>query len=852
MRKRFTCTRNHQWEVSLGEPLAPALECVACPVCGGAAATFRGNDPTPDSYPGSPAVPEASEAVSVPGYEILGELGRGGMGVVYTARQVGLNRLVALKMIRDGALAGPEDLARFRAEAEAVARLKHPNIVQVYEVGSAAGRPYFSLELMEGGTLARKVSGQPLPPAEAARLLAELARAVHAAHECHIVHRDLKPGNVLLAADGTVKVSDFGLAKRLEGESLTQTGAVLGTPSYMAPEQARGKSKAREVGPAADVYALGAILYELLTGRPPFQGETPLDTLDQVVSVEPVPPRRLQPKVPRDLETICLKCLDKDPAKRYATASELAEDLRGFLGGEPIRARPVGRLGHFGRWCRRKPLVAGLLAALVLVFFGGLGGVFWQWHQAEGNLAEANVQRDRARRVVKELADTNYVLADLLRTATRVDEAQRVLDRSVAINERLAREFPDVADYQVALAQSQNALAACYHGGGNLKRAEKTYRRAVVRLTTLVEKNGVRPKFTGPLATSLVNLGTLLQGSGREEQAKALFERAVPLLTELSRQFPGAPEYRLKLTAAYAGLARLNRYGAGWEKVLRRAMTSLEDAVKRFPSHPELKEQLAACYHDLGLLLEPTPRRADSEKAYRTAVDLLEKLVERFPTRPYRQNLAKSLTNLMRLLAGTGRHREAEGIARRALGVFEKLTDLHPTVAEYQSNLGLACYNLGFLVALRGQTRRANELFAKAVQHQQAALQSDPKNREYRERLYAHYFHLAKTRLALKDHAGAAQAAVEIRRSCPDPRTAGYQAAVFLAGCLALADRDPQLSTDRRKALTDQYGRKAVAILAEAIRKGFGDRDKLSQAGDLAPLRSRKDFQELVARREGK
>jgi predicted Ser/Thr protein kinase len=295
-----------------------------------------------------PPPPVAPDLPAVAGYEFLGVLGRGGMGVVYRARQTRLNRLVAVKMIQPEVYAGPAERARFRTEAEAAAGLQHANIVQVYEVGDHDGRPFLALEYVDGGSLADRLDGTPLPARAAAELVETLARAIHAAHERGVIHRDLKPANVLLTADGTPKVADFGLAKRLEGEAgQTRTGAVLGTPNYMAPEQAAGRVK--EVGPATDVYGLGAILYECLTGRPPFQGTTLLETLEQVRSQAPVPPRLLQPRVPCDLETVCLKCLEKDPHRRYASARELADELRRYLNGEPIRARSFNLLERFTR-----------------------------------------------------------------------------------------------------------------------------------------------------------------------------------------------------------------------------------------------------------------------------------------------------------------------------------------------------------------------------------------------------------------------------------------------------------------------------------------------------------------------
>jgi serine/threonine protein kinase/formylglycine-generating enzyme required for sulfatase activity len=340
-----------------------------------------------------------ADCVSVPGYDILGVLGRGGMGVVYKARQVGLNRLVALKMVLSGGHASQEEIARFKAEATSVACLQHPNIVQIYDVGEVDGRPYFSLEYCSGGSLSSRLNGSPWPAEHAAALIETLARAVDAAHHAGIVHRDLKPANILLVpprrasasaemsleelsarpslADfGMPKITDFGVAKRLDGtDAKTVTGAVIGTPSYMAPEQTGGTGQT--VGPATDIYALGAILYELLTGRPPFRGATPIDTVMQVVAEDPVPPRKVNQRVPRDLETICLKCLHKQTRKRYATAEALADDLKRFLDNEPVLARPTPFWERGAKWAKRRPTAAALG---VLTLLGGLGvsGMIWK------------------------------------------------------------------------------------------------------------------------------------------------------------------------------------------------------------------------------------------------------------------------------------------------------------------------------------------------------------------------------------------------------------------------------------------------------------------------------------------
>jgi hypothetical protein len=410
------CPRGHRWELPLDGTAQTTDVFLLCPVCGIRVDLTAGvTADTPldtvvsghadaavadtgvvsatllvrkEDAPGqavSPAAPEILDALPadgpvLDGYVILGEEGRGSMGVVYRARQRGLGRLVALKMVLSGSHASSKELARFRTEAEAVARLQHPGIVQIYEVGEHNGLPFLSLELVTGGSLASRLGGKPWPAERAASLVESLARAVHAAHRRGIIHRDLKPANVLLSEDGQPKITDFGLAKCLDSDhGQTQSGVIVGTPSYMAPEQASGSG--HRVGPATDVYALGAILYELLTGRPPFRAATPLETILQVAACEPTPPSRLRPRVPRDLETICLKCMHKEPGQRYSSGLELAEDCAAFLAGDPIRARPVGWLGRAVRRCRRHWIAATFLAVLLVLFTGGAAALLWQMSQ---------------------------------------------------------------------------------------------------------------------------------------------------------------------------------------------------------------------------------------------------------------------------------------------------------------------------------------------------------------------------------------------------------------------------------------------------------------------------------------
>jgi WD40 repeat protein/serine/threonine protein kinase len=455
----------------------------------GVQATLPGNAPASGPGPGLPAIP---------GYDILEELGRGGMGVVYKARQVGLNRIAALKMILGGSQSGPEQVARFLAEAEAVAQLQHPNIVQIYEVGRHGEQPYFALEYVSGGGLDKKLNGTPLPPMLAAGLVEAAARGIHAAHERGIIHRDLKPGNILLQRESSTKdtkgheehtknplclatggssagldssscpfvsfvdeswipkITDFGLAKRVDtGGGLTQTGAILGTPSYMSPEQAR--SGKEPVGRPTDVYALGAILYELLTGRPPFRAASPLDTIMLVVSEEPVPPSRLTPKLPRDLETICLRCLAKEPRKRYASANDLAEDLSRFLSGQPVHARPVGRVERSWRWCRRNPVLACLTGAVVgLLVALSVGSTIAALFLGEAADTERvlRAESDRAARTERDLrSDSDRARKEV---QIKADESRQ---RLVRLNVRTGTAYLDRDDWLTAQIWFAEALS---------------------------------------------------------------------------------------------------------------------------------------------------------------------------------------------------------------------------------------------------------------------------------------------------------------------------------------------------------------------------------------------------------
>jgi serine/threonine-protein kinase len=427
----------------------------------------------------------AESLPQIPGYDVHAVLGRGGMGVVYRAQHVRLRRPVALKMLLAGAFATEMERARFRREAEAIAKLQHPFIVQVYDSGDHEGRPFFTMELVEGGTLAGALASTPKSALKAAALVAMLAAAVQEAHRAGIVHRDLKPGNVLLTPDGSPKISDFGLARSIQGDpALTMSGVHVGTPAYMAPEQALGKS--RTVGPAADIYALGAILYESLTGRPPFNGETPADTERQVISQDPVAPSRLNPKVPRDLEKVCLKCLQKDPARRYASAADLAADLDRFRQGIPVLARRASPIERALKWARRRPATATLIAVLVAVVCSTAIVAGRIQHLANARHTQEVLRESRAGAAV----ETDLSAIDKLRQEERWVEAHHIIDdaksrlpdaNSPELAPRLERAALDLQNAQ-ELDEIRQSFALPDRDGYNYIAAYNAYGREFLRL----------------------------------------------------------------------------------------------------------------------------------------------------------------------------------------------------------------------------------------------------------------------------------------------------------------------------------------------------------------------------------
>jgi serine/threonine-protein kinase len=566
----------------------------------------------PDATASVPVRPRAHAVLPrIPGYAVEAVLGRGGMGIVYKARQLRLNRFVALKMLLAGAYAGPRERARFQREAEAVASLRHPNIVAVHDVGDHEGCPYFTMELLDGGSLAQTLAGTPQPARQAAALLITLAGAIDAAHHAGIVHRDLKPANILLTADGTPKVADFGLARSFEGEvALTLSGARIGTPSYMAPEQVIGKTGT--TGPAADIYALGALLYEMLTGRPPFRGETASETERQVIGEEPVSPARLNPKVPPDLETICLKCLSKEPERRYASAAALADDLRRFGEGRPIQARPVGWPERSWRWCRRNPETAALLAMALATAGLASGSGVWLLQQRAERRAEA-ARRDGE---MHSEIGTAVSQAAGLRGRFHFQEAQELLKQA---RQRLEpagphdlRRLVNHAEADLNLAKRLDAarlqLVTIVHGTYDFAGADRRYAAAfaeaglgregddVAAMAARVNDSALRSEIVG----ALDEWGSITPDLRRRAWLSAVVRKADPNpLRDRVRQL-GLGRGRAELTRLIqeASAAELSShlatalgwtlYGSGQD-----AVDLLSDAQGRFPNDFWLNYHLA-------------------------------------------------------------------------------------------------------------------------------------------------------------------------------------------------------------------------------------------------------------------
>lgn len=653
-------------------------------------------------------------------YELLGEIARGGMGVVYRARQTKLNRIVALKMIIGAEYAGHEDVARFRTEAEAAAQLDHPNIVPVHEVGEQDGLHFFSMGLVEGNGLDARLKDGPLPPREAAELTREIAVAIQYAHDKGIVHRDLKPANVLIDAGGKPRITDFGLAKNIGGDSgMTATGQVMGTPSYMPPEQAAGKTD--DVGPSADVYSLGALLYALLTGRPPFQAANVMETLKQVCEQDPVSPRELNPAVDRDLETICLKCLEKHAAKRYASAGAFAEDIARYLDGKPILARPIGRPARAWRWCKRNPLQATVAGLIVFLATVGPATAAYQF--------EINRRLDRAlsgerlalARKDKALEETNSAIdryiqtvknAELLKEPRFKGLLKLLLKDALAHYRRFVDEHQGEHDEatRLRLALSQFEIGVLSGRIGSHQEAIEASLQALSIYERLA-RDTPSTEYERRLAECHFNLGALYDQVGQRDNAGKSLNEALRIWQRLSREFPSVREYRSELVNNQSQLA-VHHAEAGKtdtaRRLLQQSAATLETLLNEEPDEPAHQSRLAHCQYNLGILLGDINERAAAQVALRRSIALWQGLVQRHSAvANYQSGLADAFNTLGVLQFDLGEWDNALSSYRRAQGIQRRLCALHPNVKTYQSALARCCVNLANLCRETGREAEA-------------------------------------------------------------------------------------------------------------------------------------------------
>lgn len=683
------------------------------------------------------------ELPEIPGYICEEMIGRGGMGVVYRARQTALNRPVALKMIVTGRHATVQQLARFHIEAEALACLTHENIVQIYEFGEHESGPYLALELVEGDPLDVMLREKTYTPKEAARLCLLLARAMHLAHSRGVVHRDLKPANILLTKTGQPKITDFGLAKRLSEDSKwTKTDSVMGTPYYMAPEQAQGDTHA--VGPLADVYSLGTVMYELLTGDPPFTGENMAELLNQICHQPPKSIRRLKPEVPKDLETICLRCLEKDGGKRYQTAEDLAGDLERFLENRPILARPIGPVERIGKWVKRRPAIAALLLGLVtLLIVIAVGGVAYNVQlRKERDLVEENFQL--ATKAVDEILD-DLDQETLLMEPHAEERREELLRSALAFSKKLAAQKPQSVQAQRSLGFCQRRLGDIYRMMGEHDEAQAAYQEAIGLLSELRETNPTDEDVSMQLAAAHGFLGELQRQTSQMAEARDSYTIALELYDDLQTANPDEPDYQAESARVLYNLSILQKDTAGGESDpnradrLNQARGSLGQSIEKLATlieqHPEDRhyaQHLARSYINLGSVMRLQRALRKGRATYQLAISQLEELSERYPNfAEYRADLALAHSNLGNLLQDDKQFSEAVAEYRLAEEILTRVVEDHPKVPLYRKELANIYNSLGALNYREQDLQATGEAWESGIKLYETLIRDFPEVPDY-------------------------------------------------------------------------------------------------------------------------
>jgi tetratricopeptide (TPR) repeat protein len=812
---------------------------------------------------GVASAPSAQRSGPQPGYELLEEIGHGGMGVVYKARQVGLDRVVALKRLRAGASAGPEDRARFQREGLAVARLQHPHIVQIHEIGEQDGLPFIVMEFVGGGSLTDRLAEGPFPPRDAARLVETLARAMHYAHRQGVVHRDLKPANVLLASGGrqppvltatggsrpplagcVPKITDFGLAKHPDVPAgQTQSGAIVGTPSYMAPEQAAGR--AAEVRPAADVYALGAILYECLTGRPPFKAASVLETLVQVRTLEPVPPGRLQPGVPRDLQVICLKCLEKEPRRRFGSAEELADDLVRFLRREPIRARPAGALERLHKWARRQPAWAGLVAVSGLAVVAFVAGMIWhngrlrtevQRAEAAEKRAQANYlqARDTVSRMLERLDDRRWAQVPQLYELKKEQTEDALAFYKAIVREE--DEHDPAVRLDVALAYLKAGLIE--YATSRFDDADQSFRQARLRLERLADADPGDLDAQRSLARCWNHLGhlhTLRRGPG--DDPLHCYREALAVAERMSRAHPEDPVFRsyvLKVSNNVANaLFAAGRLGEALDS-REKTLVLARELARDHPAVAEYQWDLASAVVNLGESRLADGQAAKAEAAFREAEALLERLHREQPEDlTLASNLVETYGDRVWVLLGAGRVPEAVELCTRAIALAEEYQRREPLVMEINETLSRLCKLRALAHGLAGNEAKASADWSRAA----AVAEKSP---DVLARLTG--------TLALAHLGDHEQAAARVGPTGPADQL--FPQALVFAACARAAGKDEHLPTLERARRAQHYAEEALTLVGQANAAGMLRNPAyltlLRQGPSFEALRASGEFEKLL------
>ena len=907
MATQVRCPKGHIWgpdEFDEAEPADPNAP-VACPYCGALCTVVA--DSTPRSHWATSTRPETVDEpprAEFPGYEILNVLGSGGMGVVYKARQLRTDRVVALKV--PGHL-NLETRVRFTTEAQAAARVSHPNIVQVYEVGEHQGRPFLALEYVAGGALADRLTGAPLPPRPAASLIETVARAVGVAHAHGVIHRDLKPGNILLSSKFQVpsskpddnlelgtwnleldpKVADFGLARRIDTDTgQTRSGTILGTPDYMAPEQAAGD--VHRVGPPADVYALGAILYQLLTGRPPFRGTGMLETLEQVRTLDPVPPRRLQPGVPRDLETICLKCLQKDPARRYPEAGELADDVRRFLDGQPVRARPVSRLERWAKRARRNPLASTLTAGLCVVLIAAAAYGVWyhfrlqaqrdraRYHfqmsvrsvegllteVAEEDLAlEPRAELKRKALLEKALAFYDELLkvepddpelawlaargarrvADILRLLGRYPEALTAYEQALDRLAPLTANPPDGTDPTREIADCHNFSGEVHRLRGDFTAADAAYRRALPIQEQLLNASTGHAGYLQDLSRTRYNLGIVAWQTGKTGVAVAELDEAARLLDGVPADDVGQRHHRARVYLNLGPARRLEGRLDAAAEACGRAIALYDELLEK-NDRPDFRMERAAARINQGLVRYSARDLTGARASLTQAKDELERLVGAFQeTTQYREKLASAYNGLAAVAFDANELPESAALSGQAIEQWRRLVAKHPGSAIFHGELGMTLGNQGRAL-YRSNSPKARKLLTEGMDEVLIALKMSPEDTAFRNSLRDQTKVLAGLFVYFGDHDAARDQARKVAAALPDRVASTHRAVALLAACVAAIERDkPAVAVDE----IGKYEELAVDLI-----KGVGPADwsALVADADCKPLLDRSAFAKALGR----